>query len=128
MTTLASVNDVSLALGGDTLFDGLSLEPDGGTVTTLPGVRVGFLPQEITSFPNAQVLTFVYDSVPGRPELRSELAGHEARLAELEHDSHANHDELVAVASGVPPASVRTASERRRARRLPPRTGAARTA
>ena len=130
MTTLASVNDVSLALGGDTLFDGLSLqvhqgdhiglvgpngsgksslfrllagkiEPDGGTVTTLPGVRVGFLPQEITSFPNAQVLTFVYDSVPGRPELRSELAGHEARLAELEHDSHANHDELVAVASSV---------------------------
>jgi len=130
LTTLASVNDVSLALGGDTLFDGLSLqvhqgdhiglvgpngsgksslfrllagkiEPDGGTVTTLPGVRVGFLPQEITSFPNAQVLTFVYDSVPGRPELRSELAGHEARLAELEHDSHANHDELVAVASSV---------------------------
>jgi ATP-binding cassette subfamily F protein 3 len=130
LTTLASVNNVSLALGGDTLFDGLSLqvhqgdhiglvgpngsgksslfrllagkiEPDGGTVTTLPGVRVGFLPQEITSFPNAQVLTFVYDSVPGRPELRSELAGHEARLAELEHDSHANHDELVAVASSV---------------------------
>ena len=103
MTTLASVNNVSLALGGDTLFDGLSLqvhqgdhiglvgpngsgksslfrllagkiEPDGGSVNTLPGVRVGFLPQEITSFPNEQVLTFVYDSVPGRPELRAELA------------------------------------------------------
>ncbi|MBT8469319.1 MAG: ABC-F family ATP-binding cassette domain-containing protein [Deltaproteobacteria bacterium] len=130
MTTLASVNDVSLALGGDTLFDGLSLqvhqgdhiglvgpngsgksslfrllagkiEPDGGSVNTLPGVRVGFLPQEITSFPNEEVLTFVYDSVPGRPELRGELARHEARLAELEHDSHANHDELVAVASFV---------------------------
>ncbi|MGB5414019.1 MAG: ABC-F family ATP-binding cassette domain-containing protein [Polyangiales bacterium] len=130
MTTLASVNNVSLALGGDTLFDGLSLqvhqadhiglvgpngsgksslfrllagriEPDGGTVNTLPGVRVGFLPQEITSFPNEEVLTFVYDSVPGRPELRAELERHEARLAELEHDSHANHDELVAVASSV---------------------------
>ncbi|MDH3656154.1 MAG: ABC-F family ATP-binding cassette domain-containing protein [Myxococcales bacterium] len=130
MTTLASVNNVSLALGGDTLFDGLSLqvhqgdhiglvgpngsgksslfrllagkiEPDGGTVNTLPGVRVGFLPQEITSFPNEEVLTFVYDSVPGRPELRAELERHEARLAELEHDSHANHDELVTVASSV---------------------------
>ncbi len=130
MTTLASVNNVSLALGGDTLFDGLSLqvhqgdhiglvgpngsgksslfrllagkvEPDGGSVNTLPGVRVGFLPQEIASFPNEQVLTFVYDSVPGRPELRAELERHEARLAELEHDSHANHDELVAVASAV---------------------------
>ncbi len=130
MTTLASVNNVSLALGGDTLFDGLSLqvhqgdhiglvgpngsgksslfrllagkiEPDGGSVNTLPGVRVGFLPQEITSFPNEQVLTFVYDSVPGRPELRAELERHEARLAELEHDSHANHDELVAVATAV---------------------------
>ncbi len=130
MTTLASVNNVSLALGGDTLFDGLSLqvhqgdhiglvgpngsgksslfrllagkiEPDGGTVNTLPGVRVGFLPQEITSFPNEEVLTFVYDSVPGRPELRAELERNEARLAELEHDSHANHDELVAVASSV---------------------------
>jgi len=130
LTTLASVNNVSLALGGDTLFDGLSLqvhqgdhiglvgpngsgksslfrllagkiEPDGGSVNTLPGVRVGFLPQEIASFPNEQVLTFVYDSVPGRPELRAELERHEARLAELEHDSHANHDELVAVASAV---------------------------
>jgi ATP-binding cassette subfamily F protein 3 len=124
------VNNVSLALGGDTLFDGLSLqvhqgdhiglvgpngsgksslfrllagkiEPDGGTVNTLPGVRVGFLPQEITSFPNEEVLTFVYDSVPGRPKLRAELERHEARLAELEHDSHANHDELVTVASSV---------------------------
>jgi len=130
LTTLASVNNVSLALGGDTLFDGLSLqvhqgdhiglvgpngsgksslfrllagkiEPDGGTVNTLPGVRVGFLPQEITSFPNEEVLTFVYDSVPGRPELRAELERNEARLAELEHDSHANHDELVTVASSV---------------------------
>ena len=130
MTTLASVNDVSLSLGGDTLFDRLSLqvhqgdhiglvgpngsgksslfrllagklEPDGGAVKLLPGVRVGFLPQEITSFPNAQVLTFVYDSVPGRPELRAELEQHEARLAELEHDSQSDHDELVAVASSV---------------------------
>ena len=130
MTTLASVNDVSLALGGQTLFDGLSLqvhkgdhiglvgpngsgksslfrllagsiEPDGGTVKTLPGVHVGFLPQEIASFPNERVLPFVYDSVPTRPELREELERHEARLAELEHSSAANEEELVTVASEV---------------------------
>jgi len=130
LTTLASVNDVSLALGGETLFDGLSLqvhqgdhiglvgpngsgksslfrllagsiEPDGGTVKTLPGVHVGFLPQEIASFPNERVLPFVFDSVPGRPELRAELERHEARLAELEHASKGHEDELVAVASEV---------------------------
>ena len=130
MTTLASVNDVSLTLGGETLFDGLSLqvhqgdhiglvgpngsgksslfrllagsiEPDGGTVKTLPGVHVGFLPQEIASFPNERVLPFVFDSVPGRPELREQLERHEARLAELEHASEGHEGELVAVASEV---------------------------
>ena len=130
MTTLASVNDVSLALGGETLFDGLSLqvhqgdhiglvgpngsgksslfrllagsiEPDGGKIKTLPGVQVGFLPQEIASFPNQPVLPFVFDSVPGRPELRAKLELHEARLAELEHASKGHEDELVAVASEV---------------------------
>ena len=130
MTTLASINDVSLALGGQTLFDGLSLqvhkgdhiglvgpngsgksslfrllagsiEPDGGTVKTLPGVHVGFLPQEIASFPNERVLPFVYDSVPTRSELREELERHEARLAELEHSSEAREEELVTVASEV---------------------------
>lgn len=130
MTTLAAVNDVSLALGGETLFDGLSIqvhqgdhiglvgpngsgksslfrllagsiEPDSGKVTTLPGVRIGFLPQEIASFPNEKVLPFVYDSVPGRPELRESLARHEARLAELEHASKRHEDELIAVATEV---------------------------
>ena len=130
MTTLASVNDVSLALGGETLFDGLSLqvhqgdhiglvgpngsgksslfrllsgdiEPDGGTVKTLPGVHVGFLPQEIAAFPNERVLPFVFDSVPGRTELREQLERREARLAELGHASNGQEDALVAVASEV---------------------------
>jgi ATP-binding cassette subfamily F protein 3 len=130
LTTLASVNDVSLALGGETLFEGLSLqvhqgdhiglvgpngsgksslfrllagsvEPDGGTIKTLPGVHVGFLPQEIASFPNEKVLRFVFDSVPGRPELRAKLERAESRLAELEHASAGHQDELVSVASEV---------------------------
>ncbi|MGB8330038.1 MAG: ABC-F family ATP-binding cassette domain-containing protein [Polyangiales bacterium] len=130
MTTIASVNGVSLALGGVTLFDGLSfqvhqsdhiglvgpngsgksslfrllagqIEPDGGTVRTVSGVRIGFLPQEIASFPNKRVLPFVYDSVPSRPELRQDLERHEARLAKLDHSSKANEEELVALASVV---------------------------
>jgi ATP-binding cassette subfamily F protein 3 len=130
LTTLASLNDVSLALGGETLFDGLSLqvhqgdhialvgpngsgkssllrllagsiEPDGGAVRMVPGVRIGFLPQEIESFPDQQVLPFVYDSVPGRPELREELERNESRLVELEHSSTAEKADLVAVASEV---------------------------
>ena len=130
MSTIASVNDVSLALGGETLFEGLSfqvhqgdhiglvgpngsgksslfrllagsIEPDGGVVKLVPGVHVGFLPQEIASFPNERVLPFVYDSVPGRPELREQLERHEARLAELEHSSKGHEEELVSVASEV---------------------------
>ena len=149
MTTLASVNDVSLALGGHTLFDGLSLqvhkgdhirlvgpngsgksslfrllagsiEPDGGSVKTLPGVRVGFLPQEIASFPNERVLPFVYDSVPSRPELREELERHEARLAELEHSSEASEEELITVASEIAEPHERTAAPRDRLS-FPPR-------
>jgi ATP-binding cassette subfamily F protein 3 len=130
LSTIASVNDVSLALGGETLFEGLSfqvhqgdhiglvgpngsgksslfrllagsIEPDGGVVKLVPGVHVGFLPQEIASFPNERVLPFVYDSVPGRPELREQLERHEARLAELEHSSTGHEEELVSVASEV---------------------------
>jgi ATP-binding cassette subfamily F protein 3 len=130
LTTLASVHDVSLGLGGRTLFDGLSfqvhqgdhiglvgpngsgksslfrllagsIEPDGGSVKTAPGTRIGFLPQEIASFPDEKVLTFVYDSVPGRPELRADLQRHEARLAELEHAREEHREELVAVASEI---------------------------
>jgi len=77
------------------------IEPDGGTVKTLPGVHVGFLPQEIAAFPNERVLPFVFDSVPGRAELHEQLERREARLAELEHASNGQEDELVAVASEV---------------------------
>jgi ATP-binding cassette subfamily F protein 3 len=130
LSTIASVNDVSLTLGGETLFDGLSfqvhegdhiglvgpngsgksslfrllagsIEPDGGVVKLVPGVHVGFLPQEIASFPDERVLRFVYDSVPNRPELREQLERREARLAELEHSSEGHEKELVVVASEV---------------------------
>lgn len=128
MTTLASVDNVSLTLGGEALFDGLSLqvhegdhiglvgpngsgkssllrllagqiEPDSGAVRPVPGVRIGFLPQEITSFPDQEVLPFVYDSVPGRPELRQSLREAESRLAALQRAP--DEQALIAVATEV---------------------------
>ncbi len=130
MTTLASLDDVSLALGGQQLFDGLSLqvhegdhvglvgpngsgkssllrllagsiEPDGGAVRIVPGVRVGFLPQEIESFPDQALFRFVYESVPERPELQEALHRAEARLRELERSATAGPDDVVAAASEV---------------------------
>lgn len=130
MTTLATLDGVSLALGGEKLFDGLSLqvhegdhiglvgpngsgkssllrllagsiEPDAGVVRTVPGVRIGFLPQEIESFPDQKLFHFVYDSVPDRPELREKLAACESRLAEMQHGASASEDDLVATAGEI---------------------------
>mgnify|MGYP001828094259 FL=1 len=130
MTTLATVDDASLALGGKTLFDGLTLqvsqgdhiglvgpngsgkssllrvlagtvEPDGGRIRLVPRARVGFLPQEIESFPDQAVFAFVYDSVPDRPELRERLAAAEAALAELQSADQADEAALVGLASEV---------------------------
>ncbi|MGB5311826.1 MAG: ABC-F family ATP-binding cassette domain-containing protein [Polyangiales bacterium] len=130
MTTLATVHNATLALGGETLFDGLSLqvhegdhiglvgpngsgkssllrmlagtiEADGGNIKLAPQVHVGFLPQEIESFPDQAVFPFVYDSVPGRTELREELERHERRLSELQASGQGGEDALVAAASEV---------------------------
>ncbi len=130
MTTLASVDAVSLALGGEQLFEGLSLQvhqgdhvglvgpngsgkssllrllagqidPDAGGVRLVPGVQVGFLPQEIESFPDQAVFLFVYDSVPGRRALRQTLEKTEAKLAALERSGTEADEQLVAVAHEV---------------------------
>jgi len=139
LTTLASVDNLTLSLGGEMLFDGLSLqvhqgdhiglvgpngsgkstllrllagqvEPDGGSVRRAPGARIGFLPQEITSFPDQEVLPFVYDSVPGRSELRKSLLEQESRLAEIQHAHAENEQALIEVASEVAELHERTAA------------------
>ena len=130
MTTLATVDDASLSLGGRTLFDGLTLqiaegdhiglvgpngsgkssllrvlagtvEPDGGAIRLVPRARVGFLPQEIESFPDQPVLSFVYDSVPDRPRLRADLERAEARLLELQHRDTVDEAAITESASEV---------------------------
>jgi len=128
LTTLATVHDTTLTLGGETLFDGLSLqvhqgdhiglvgpngsgkssllrmlagsvEPDAGKVKLAPRVHVGFLPQEIESFPDQALFSFVYDSVPERAALRDELARQERRFAELQASPAGHEDALVEAAS-----------------------------
>ena len=130
MATVAALNDVSLSLGGKTLLDGLGLqvhdgdhiglvgpngsgkssllrllagqlEPDGGRVTTVEGVRVGFLPQEIAQFPDRPLLVFVYDSVAERPQLRRELKGAESRLAKLQSTRGVDESELLETVGNV---------------------------
>ncbi len=139
MTTVAALNDVSLTLGGATLLDGLGLqvhdgdhiglvgpngsgkssllrllagelEPDGGRITTVEGVRVGFLPQEIAQFPDQPLFAFVYDSVAERPQLRRKLERAESRLAKLQSSKEADEAELVEAASSVAELHERTVS------------------
>ncbi len=130
MTTLGSVDSATLSLGGRVLFEGLSLqvhegdhiglvgpngsgkssllrmlagavEPDAGSVRLSPRVHVGFLPQEIESFPDQPVFDFVYDSVPGRLDLRAALDRGESRLAALQRSGDAREEEVVGAASEV---------------------------
>lgn len=130
MSTLAALHDVSLTLGGDTILDGLSLqihegdhiglvgpngsgkssllrllagaiEPDGGRISTVDGVRIGFLPQEITEFPDQRLFPFVYESIHERPILQDALEAAEIRLAELQRQERRDEGALVEAASEV---------------------------
>ena len=130
MTTLATIHGVTLSLGGRTLLDGFAaqvhegdhiglvgpngsgkssllrvlageLEPDAGSVNTIDGARVGFLPQEITDFPDQPVLQFIYDSVLERPQLREALVSAEARLADCGASDSDDEAALVTAAEEV---------------------------
>jgi ATP-binding cassette subfamily F protein 3 len=76
-----------------------TLEPDAGTVRLASGARVGFLPQEIESFPDRPLFSFVYDSAPERPTIRDAIERTETRLQRLQVEGGDTEDELVATAS-----------------------------
>ncbi len=130
MTTLASVDKATLALGGDVLLEGLSLqihegdhiglvgpngsgkssllrmlagmiEPDAGVVRLAPRTRVGFLPQEIESFPDQALFRFVHDSAPRRVELREALERKEHDLSSLQSRGGENQEDLVSAANEI---------------------------
>ncbi|HVP69115.1 MAG TPA: ABC-F family ATP-binding cassette domain-containing protein [Anaeromyxobacteraceae bacterium] len=129
--SLVSARDLSLAFGADVLFDGASfsigphdraglvgpngtgkssllrilagqVHADGGSLTFRRGARVGYLPQEVASMPEAPAVEAVLASVPGRDELESRLRATEAALAspgaddplELSESLAELHDEL----------------------------------
>jgi len=108
--SLLSARDLSLAFGGDVLFEGASftigphdrtglvgpngtgkssllrilagqLGADSGSLVFRRGTRVGYLPQEAASLPDVPVVEAVLDSVPGRDELEARLRATEAALA-----------------------------------------------
>ena len=68
-------------------------EIDDGKVVRARGVRVGWLPQDITIIGGRSLIDFILSSVPGRAELDAELA---AVGAELESTT-ANHSDDVMI-------------------------------
>jgi len=58
--------------------------PDAGRVRTRGGLRLGYLPQDITLATDEPLLSFVVGSVQGRAELDAQIADAEAELAALE--------------------------------------------
>ncbi len=55
--------------------------PDGGTIRTSTGVRIGYLPQDIAIAGGTPLLSFVLDSVPGREQLKAQALELETELA-----------------------------------------------
>jgi ATP-binding cassette, subfamily F, member 3 len=58
-------------------------EVDDGKVTRANGVRIGWLPQEISIATGRSLIDMILSSVPGRAELGGRLASAEAALEEL---------------------------------------------
>jgi ATP-binding cassette subfamily F protein 3 len=112
------LENISITLGGRTLFENLSLrlaeenrvgligpngsgkttlmrilagasQPDGGAVRPRKGARIAYLPQDVTVGGGRSLMTFIRESVPGRKALEKEIAETEAALAEAGMDTDA---------------------------------------
>src|SRR6187551_286671 len=55
-------------------------EIDDGKVTRANGVRIGYLPQDLSIAPGRSLIDMILSSVPGRVELDSRLAAAEKAL------------------------------------------------
>ena len=130
--SIAVFEDVALAFGKKTIVEGFNLRigaedrigligpngsgktsllrllaqeqvPDYGSLRCSRGVRVGYLPQDLSLDGGRGLLGFVRDSVPGRAQLDEELAQAEEDLtvaeAEAKHkDESSANDALMAAA------------------------------
>jgi ATP-binding cassette subfamily F protein 3 len=75
-------------------------EIDDGQVTRARGVRVGWLPQDITIAGGKSLIDFILSSVPGRADLDRELAATEKEL-EGGHDAGATEEEMLEAAEHI---------------------------
>jgi ATP-binding cassette, subfamily F, member 3 len=75
-------------------------EVDDGIVTRANGVRVGWLPQDISIAGGRSLIDMILSSVPGRKELDSRLAQTEAALEEASKDG-AEEEQLLELAAEV---------------------------
>ncbi len=62
------------------------LQPDGGSLTFMKGVRAGYLPQDILELGSGSVLSTVLSAIPDRDRLTERLAVVEAALARSDDD------------------------------------------
>jgi len=76
-------------------------EIDDGTVTRANGVRIGWLPQDISIASGRSLIDMILTSVPGRKELDAQLAATEAQLEKITKDGNADDDELMELAEEV---------------------------
>ncbi len=137
MSTVLQLADLSLTLGGRTLFDDLSLqidqgdriglvgpngsgksslfrilagqsEPDGGSLHKRDEIRIGYLPQEVGGVGDAPVLELVLDSVPDRVRVSEELERLTKKLSALQK-ADADPDAMTEAAARVADAHHRLA-------------------
>jgi len=66
------------------------IAPDKGEIARAKGMRIGYLPQDIRTALSGRLLQSVLDSLPGRMELRQEIAGAEKAL----EDCSSRQDQL----------------------------------
>ena len=126
--SLAAFNSASLSLGGRAIIDGLGLQIndrdrigligpngagkttmlrllageqslDGGTVARRKGLRIGYLPQDVSVTADARLIDFMVESVPGRGVLTEALKQAETALHDAEQQG--DHDAMVEEANTV---------------------------
>jgi ATP-binding cassette, subfamily F, member 3 len=127
--SLVVLDEVSLFFGDRMIFDAVSLrlghgdrigligpngsgkttllkiiagdqEIDDGSVTRANGVRVAWLPQDISIAGGRSLIDMILSSVPGRKQLDERLAQIEATLEQATHD-HLDEEQLLELAGEV---------------------------
>ena len=130
MSTLVQLRDLSLTLGGRTLFDRFSLQlhrgdriglvgpngsgkssllrvlagqvdPDAGRIEGRAGLRLGFLPQEVTDVGNDPLLDLVVNSVEAWSRVREEIEVHNSHFEKLQQAREADPDALLMAAQRI---------------------------